>query len=304
MLDPLAQAVGMLQPDLSYSKLVEAAGAWRVRRSEAGQPFFVVVLDGSPGLEAEGHAPLLLRPGDFVLIPSANDFATSSTDPAPADDADTMPVEVRPNLFRLGDPNAAPEVRMLVGYCTFGSRDAALLLTLLPRLIHVRGEDRLTMLVRLADEEARSNRPARDVVLGRLMEVLLIEALRSSGPGCGSGLLGGLGDDRLAVAIRQIHERPTTAWTVASLSRAAAMSRSAFFERFKRVVGVAPMAYLLQWRMVLAKERLRLGTGTIAEIARGVGYGSASTFSVAFSRHVGVPPSSYARGMPVEAAAE
>ncbi len=53
------------------------------------------------------------------------------------------------------------------------------------------------------------------------------------------------------------------------------------------------MDYLLTWRMALAQDLLRK-QGGIAEVARRVGYGSASTFSVAFARHVGVPPGRYA----------
>jgi len=159
-----------------------------------------------------------------------------------------------------------------------------------------RGERRLSTLVELVREESRGRRPAREVILARLLEVLLIEALRSAaGTAASPGLLRGLADERLAVAIRRIHESPTAAWTVAQLAREAAMSRSAFFERFGRAVGVAPMEYLLGWRMAVAKDLLRRREVTVAEVAERVGYGSASTFSVAFTRHVGLPPTHYAR---------
>ncbi len=295
MIDPLAQVVGLLQPDLFLSKFVEGAGAWRVRRSEQGRPFFCALLEGTIRLDVHGRQPLTLHAGDFVLIPAAYDFTSSSIAPAPAADIDSMPVEVRPNLFRLGDPDADPEVRMLIGYCAFASSDAALLVTLLPTLVHARGEARLTTLAQLAVQESRGERPARDVILTRLMEVLFIETLRSAGSGATSGLLRGLGDDRVAIAIRRIHEQPAAPWTIAGLASEAAMSRSAFFDRFRRAVGTAPMEYLLHWRMALAKDLLRHGAGSVAEIARRVGYGSASSFSVAFTRHVGVPPSGYAR---------
>ncbi|MGF6309862.1 AraC-like DNA-binding protein [Bradyrhizobium sp. i1.8.4] len=92
-----------------------------------------------------------------------------------------------------------------------------------------------------------------------------------------------------------MHESPTTAWTVAQLAKEAALSRSAFFERFNRAVGVAPMEYLLGWRLAMAESMLRQNRSGIAEIAERVGYGSASAFSVAFTRHVGPPPTQYAR---------
>jgi AraC-like DNA-binding protein len=295
LIDPLAQVVSLLQPDLSYAKFVEAAGCWRVRRVEDGRAFFFAGLEGTVRLEVPGQAALLIEPGDFVLIPAAYDFTSSSTGSAPPTGLDSMPVKVRPNNFRLGDQIGDPDVRMLVGHCAFASPDAALLVSLLPSLIHARGEPRLTTLIQLAVEESRGERAGRDVVLARLMEVLFIEALRSSGPHCPSGILRGLGDDRIAAAMRAIHERPTIAWNVPGLARTAAMSRSAFFERFRRTVGMAPMEYLLHWRMVLAKRLLKDGNLGVAEIARQVGYSSASTFSVAFSRHVGVSPSIYAR---------
>jgi AraC-like DNA-binding protein len=45
----------------------------------------------------------------------------------------------------------------------------------------------------------------------------------------------------------------------------------------------------------VAKDLLRRYDLGIAEVAERVGYASASTFSTAFSRHVGQPPSRYAR---------
>jgi transcriptional regulator GlxA family with amidase domain len=194
---------------------------------------------------------------------------------------------------------------MLVGHCSFGSPDAGLLVSLLPQLVHVRGEPRLATLVQLVRDEFRERRPAREVILARLLEVLLIEALRSTaGTTASPGLVRGLADERIAVAIRRMHESPTRAWTVAELAKEAALSRSAFFERFSRAVGVAPMEYLLAWRMALAKNMLRQNESGVAEIAERVGYGSASAFSVAFTRHVGLPPARYARKQTEQAALE
>ena len=296
MTDPLAEVVGLLQPGVRFTKIVGGAGRWSVRRAGTGQPSYCAILEGGCRLSAEGKPALVLAPGDFILIPATYDFAMTSLD-APADAGlDMQPVMVRPGEFRLGTQDGAPDVRYIIGHCVFGSPDAALLVPLLPRLVHVRGEARLATLVGLVNDEARAQRPARDVVVARLLEVLLIEALRSTlGTAASPGLVGGLADARLALALRRMHAAPARAWTVAALAQEAALSRSAFFERFSRTVGMAPMAYLLAWRMALAKDLLRRGAGTIAEVAQRVGYSSASTFSVAFARHIGVPPARYAR---------
>ena len=169
-------------------------------------------------------------------------------------------------------------------------------MSLLPALVHVRGVERLSVLVRLVGEEAAERRSGRDLVLTRLVEVLLIEALRAApAEDAPPGLLRGLADPRLAPAMRQMHGQLARAWTVAQLAKTAALSRSAFFACFTRTVGLAPMEYLLAWRMAVAKDLLRRHDVALAEVAERVGCGSASTFSTAFSRHVGQSPSRFVR---------
>lgn len=296
MVDPLTEVVALLQPGTPFSKVVGGAGRWSVRRTESGRPFYCAVIEGCCRLAADGFEPITLQAGDFVLIPSAQSFATSSLLPPGPEDAVIAPLPLPNGEFRIGDPDGPPDVRMLIGYCVFGSPDAALLVSLLPRLVLVRAEKRLTILMQLVGEESRETRPAREVVLSRLLEVLFIEALRSNTDGEASpGLVRGLADKRLAIAIRRMHESPASPWTVAQLAKESALSRSTFFERFNRAVGVAPMEYLLAWRMALAKALLKRKEGNIAEVAERVGYASASTFSVAFTRHVGLAPTHYAR---------
>lgn len=299
MIDPLAEVVALLQPSPGFAKTVVGAGRWRVQRADSGQPFYALVLEGGCTMTVDNHAPIALEPGDFLLVPAAWGVAMCSLAPPPAGRT-SRPVVQADGVYRVGAPTGPTDLRMLVGHCGFDSPDAALLVSLLPQLLHVRGERRLALLVKLVGEESRAQRPAREVVLARLLEVLLIEALRfTSGTTASSGLVRGLADERLAMAIRAMHAQPTRAWTVAELAREAALSRSAFFERFNRIVGVAPMTYLLTWRMALAKRLLRQRQSRVADIAERVGYSSASTFSIAFSRHVGVTPSRYARA-PVE----
>lgn len=297
MVDPLAQVIGLLRPRAVFSKVISGAGAWAVRYAAFGEPSFCTMLEGECVLAVDGQTPVALAAGDFVLMPSTPGFTQSSLEPA-------APVFLDPRKtrgtgeLRHGRRKGPPDVRMLGGYFAFDSPDAALLVSLLPVLLHVRGVERLPVLVNLVREESLASRPGRDLVLGRLVEVLLVEALRSTADSAGAppGLLRGLADARVAAALRRMHEAPGRAWTVDALAREAALSRSSFFERFSRAVGMAPMEYLLAWRMALAKELLGRDANTpIADVAERVGYGSASTFSTAFSRHVGQPPGRFAR---------
>ncbi|EGL62445.1 AraC family transcriptional regulator [Agrobacterium sp. ATCC 31749] len=294
MTDPIAEVVSLLKPSPSISKLVTGGGRWRVERTELGSPFYCAVVEGRCLLTVAGKAPIVLTTGDFVLVPEIFSFTMSSIEPPPRG-ALLQRLETSPGVFRLGDPDAPVEIKAMVGHCLFGSDDKTLLVSLLPEIIHVRGEQRLALLVQMINDETGAERTAREMVLGRLLEVLLIEVLRSTGGASAPpGLLRGMADPQLAPTLRRIHEDPGRNMTVEGLAQFAAMSRSTFFERFRREVGVAPMEYATGWRMALAKELLRKDVAT-AEIAQRVGYGSASAFSVAFSRHAGQTPGAYSR---------
>jgi AraC-like DNA-binding protein len=297
MNDPLSEVVALLAPRAVFAKPISGAGRWAVRYSKFGQPSFCAVLEGSCRLAVDGHRVLTLAEGDFLLMPATPGFTMSSFDPP-------RPVLIDPNAaagaqaeVRHGTRGGKPDVRLLGGYFLFDSPDASLIVSLLPSLIHVRSASRLSQLVRLVGEESIERRSGRDFVLSRLVEVLLIEALRarSDDEDAPPGLLRGLADPRLAPAMRQMHAHLARSLTVAQLAKLAALSRSAFFDRFQRTVGLPPMEYLLAWRMAVAKDLLRRQDLGISEVAERVGYGSASAFSTAFSRHVGQPPSQYAR---------
>jgi transcriptional regulator, AraC family len=296
MADPLAEIVTLLRPRMAFSKIASGAGPWRLRKEGDGHLFYGAVVEGSCRLQVEGREALILRTNDFVLIPAAADFSLMSLHPDAEKAALSEPTRLPSGEFRLGDLEGPVNVRNLVGHCAFASPDAGLLVSLLPELVHVRDASRLATLVALVEEEARAGKPGQDMVLAHLLEVMLVEALRSvAGVGAPPGLLRGLANERLALAIRRMHEASGRGWSVAELAKEATLSRSAFFERFSREVGVAPMAYLLNWRMALAKDLLRRNGLGVAEVAEKLGYRSASSFSVAFTRHVGVPPARYAR---------
>jgi len=254
------------------------------------------VLEGSCRLAVDGHEPVTLEAGDFVLLPATPGFTMSGFAPAEVERLDPRAMSKVVGEVRHGTRGGRPGVRLLGGWFVFGSTDTALLVSLLPSVIHVRNVERLSSLVRLVGEEANDRRSGRDLVLTRLVEVLLIEALRATeSEDAPPGLLRGLADERLAPALRQMHNQIARPWTVPMLAKAAALSRSAFFDRFNRTVGLAPMEYLLAWRMAVAKDLLRRQDLSVGQVAERVGYASGSTFSTAFTRHVGQPPGRYAR---------
>lgn len=295
MSDPLTEVVQLLQPRAVFANLISGKGAWAVRFAEYGRPSFCIMLAGHCRLAVDGHEPVTFAAGDFVLLPATPAFTISSSEPA-------MPVHLDPHSIggsgevRYGAVGGEPDMLSLGGAFLFDAADAGLLVSLLPGVVHVQGSARLAQLVRLVGEEHEQQQPGSEFVRAQLVALMLVEAMRSTTAGSAPpGLLRGLGDERVAVALQQMHARPEQPWTVEQLAAAAALSRSAFFDRFTRKVGVAPMEYLLRWRMQIAKGLLRRGDLGIAAVAERVGYASTSTFSTAFRRQLGQSPRQFMR---------
>jgi AraC-like DNA-binding protein len=144
--------------------------------------------------------------------------------------------------------------------------------------------------------ESGSGRPGRAALLSKMAETLFIEALRrymEQLPTEQTGWLCAARDGIVGAAIAAIHRAPARAWTLDSLAKEAATSRSVLTERFARFLGESPLAYLAMWRMQLAARRLQTFRDTVLQVALVVGYESEAAFIRAFKREYGLPPAKY-----------
>lgn len=296
--DPLAAIIELLHPQTVLSKIISGAGTWSVRYPPGDDPGFCLMLEGSCFLHGDGLPLLELHEGDFLLFPANPGFVMAS-------DRSLSPVSMRyavADEIRHGTRTGPPTMRQLGGWFRFDRTNAQLLVRSLPSAVLVRrdepGADRLRRIVGLIRDETTTQRPGRDLILERLVEVLLVEALRfrpAEAERQEKGFLAGLADPALAYALRRLHADVARAWTVAELAQVAGMSRAVFAQRFNRKVGMPPMQYLLEWRIAIAKDALRRDRVPLAELAERVGYQSASAFSTAFARVTGASPSAFAR---------
>ena len=296
--DPLAGIISLLRPQTVLSKIVSGAGQWSISKPPYEDPAFCLLLQGSCFIDLETIGSLHLNEGDFALFSEMPGFTLAS-------DLNLSPASVAldpSSESHYGDKSEPVTMRMLGGYFRFDRANAQLLVKLLPPVVHVRREDagaiRLRQIMELIAEEANAERPGRSLVLERLVEVLLVEALRfrsASATREEQGLLSGLSDPALARTLREIHVDVARRWTVEQLARTAGMSRAVFAERFMRKIGMPPMQYLLEWRVAHAKDILRRERPSLAEVAERVGYQSASAFSTAFTRLTGHTPSEFSR---------
>lgn len=297
MIDPLTDLVDLIRPRALLWKGLEAAGTWGIRFPATTDVNFAMVTQGRCWLTGLGPT-LELAEGDFLLMCGPPAFTLASAPGVPPADGEALLADSPDYRVRLGS-GTADTARLVGGHFILETANADLLMGLLPRLSHLRGTDsgagRIGRLLDLIGDEAAADRPGSSLIMPRLVEVVLIEALRSTPPSDTppQGLLAGLHDPQIAAALRAVHADVRHPWTVADLAATAHLSRSVFAQRFLHLVGTTPITYLLTWRMALAKDALTRGR-PIDEVARSVGYGSASAFSNAFHRISGSRPGHYA----------
>jgi AraC-like DNA-binding protein len=257
-----------------------------------------VVSEGSVWGGLDGEAGVQLTAGDIIVFPHGDAHVLSSApgmrgrlDLARFDAAREQP---RPFALSVG-AGATPSAHFVCGFLGCDARPFNPLLAALPRMIHVRDRagGAIEAFVRLALAEGADPRPGSDVVLGRLSELMFVDVVRrylETLPAGRAGWLAGLREPFVGRALAALHASPARDWTLESLAREAALSRSALAERFTELVGQPPMQYLARWRMQLAAGQLAAGTDSVATIAAKVGYDSEAAFSRAFKKATGVAP--------------
>lgn len=152
--------------------------------------------------------------------------------------------------------------------------------------------------------EANDEAPGQDAVLDRLLDLLLVTALRAwfdQPETTAPGWYTAAADPVVGRALRLMQDRPEHPWTVAALAAATATSRATLARRFTTLVGQPPMTYLTTWRIDLAADLLLERGATVTAVARRVGYSSPYALSAAFTRELGMSPTRHraVRGGPV-----
>jgi AraC-like DNA-binding protein len=261
------------------------------------------VVDGEAQLWMDQPADALrLLPGDVVLVREAREHHLAHVPGVACVPLETVVgpgagVTRRVEAGQLGEPLSAA---FFCGAYMFQGDLCDGLLAALPDRLRVRPSagSPLRATLDLLAHEMLDDAPGQQTLLDRLLDVALVQILREhlqSLRGDAPGWFRASADPRIGAALRALHAQPEHPWTVAELAEHALLSRSAFARQFTELVGVAPLTYLAEWRMGLARERLRDTEEGLATIASSLGYASEFSFAAAFKRHHGTAPGRWRR---------
>ncbi|MFJ4776156.1 AraC family transcriptional regulator [Streptomyces sp. NPDC088762] len=301
-MDVVSDAISAVRIGQPSSNRVQADGSWCVRLAPYDGAGFHVVLEGSCWLLPDGGAPLVLGPGDAVLLPHGAGHVIADSPAGPAAVARAVSFEGWADGKLAGRPPAGSGgVRMLCGkYRLDRSRVHPLMLEL-PQVVHlpnrVGSHPELRSAIELLGRELDARGPGSCIAVPSLLDLLLVYMIRAWMTEGSAGVWpAALGDPVTATALRALHTDPAAPWTNDLLAAEAGVSRPTLARRFGSLVGRSPMAYLTWWRLTYAATLLRDTPDSLATIARRVGYGTPYALSHAFSREFGTTPGRYRAG--------
>lgn len=282
---------------------------WALDVAANGLFSFYVVSRGACVLSVDTfEQPISLSAGDVVMLPHGpahrfRDAVGSRAKVVVLDPASGGCQEsAAPVVRRLGGDGAT--TALIAGCFRFGELSTNPLLQSLRAVMHLKASEpdgaawKATVQVMIA--EANAEEMASRIVLGRLADVLLIQALRvralPSSECKGREGMRAIADPHIGKALRLMHSEPGQPWTVETLASKVGVSRSGFSARFSELVGMPPLHYLARWRMTKAAQLLRETDRSLLTVAGLVGYESGPAFNKAFKRAQGQGPGAYRRG--------
>ena len=245
-----------------------------------------------------------LEAGDVVMIPHGDEHEMGcGVGGRAVDGKAALPALMSGQVHLAEFGGGGEETGLVCGYLACDAELIKPVLSGLPRVLRVnlradKSGEWFENTLGHAVEQAAAARPGSAVFLAHLAEALFADVLRrylSSLPEGRTGWLAAAGDAAVGRALAAMHRNPAQPWSLESLAREVAVSRSALTERFTRYLGVAPMTYLTEWRLELGAESLRTTNRSVQAVALDVGYESEAAFNRAFKRRFEKPPARYRR---------
>lgn len=280
------------------------APPWSISVEDEAPLSIVVILSGT-AVFTGSHGRVGLNAGDLVLATGPAPYALADASESPVD------IRILPGQVCVDPHGHLIEHSMALGVRTWGnaingqttmligtyehtSEVGMRVLTQLPPSVVLR--DLQSPLIDLLATEVSQDAPGQSAVLDRLLDLLLVTALRqifTEDSRLAPHWFAARKDPVADRAVRLMHNNPDHAWSVAKLAAECNVSRATLARRFTEHVGEPPMTFLTSWRLALAVDLLADPALTIATVASRVGYANAFAFSAAFKRAYRTPPTAY-----------
>ena len=305
MSDPLSDIVTMTGARCGISSSLVAGSPWALHYPPPRQIKFMAIVKGACWLSFDAeNAPYRIETGDVLMLSGPRTYRLASDLSVPPLDAREVFADLTAKLVRIGD---GEDFVAIGGHVALDFERGWMLTDVLPPLLHIDGSSTEAPTMRyFIDQlvkEVASERPGAGLMseqLAQLLFVLIMRSHLSTSRPLAPSWIRVLSDERIAPALRLMHQEPGRSWRVDELAGIAAMSRTNFAVRFKAAAGVAPLTYLSNWRMRIAEQKLRETSTPVATLALSLGYASESAFSNAFKRATGAAPSRYrSRSKPI-----
>ncbi|MFZ4833308.1 AraC family transcriptional regulator [Rouxiella sp. Mn2063] len=302
-LDPFSDLLKLLNAQSVLAGGLITGGKWAIEFPASDQIKFWGIVRGNCSLLMDGEtSPITVGAGDIFLLRTPRSHILASDLTLKSIHLAEILESRKGTIAYYGE---GEEFFMIGGKVELSDNSAQLLIDELPPMIHIRSASRhspsLCWLLEQLVAEQDGNYPGAGAASSQLAHLMFIQILRAYFENVDpitSGRLRAMGDKRLAPALQLMHGEPGHPWQLGELAKSAAMSRATFSAYFKTVAGVAPMAYLTDWRMRLAEHTLQNERVSVGALAMSLGYTSESAFSNAFKRVIGKSPRNYQRGLP------
>lgn len=141
--------------------------------------------------------------------------------------------------------------------------------------------------------EVESNKAGMTGVLSRLLEILFIQSFRKVVQNKEVRFIQALQDIKIGRSLALMHEQYNQNWTVSKLASGVGMSRARFADKFVKLVGLPPIAYLTKWRLMKSRGMLKNTAVSLEIISERCGYSSLAAFSRRFKEEYNQAPSVY-----------
>ena len=297
--DPLGKLLNSLHMESAFYTASTLRRPWAMSMPPmANCMMFHLVTQGEVQFHID-NLTLALQTGDFILFPQGAGHELSDGQcqhVVPLSELPIKAVTERYETLTFGGEGEATQ--LICGVLLFQHPLALKLLGILPShiVIDQAQQDTSAMVTTVSDllkAEAQHIATGAEAVIARLADILVIATMRQHLkrlPDEQMGWLGALEDDRIGKAMQLVQAHPDKHWTLEDLAGEVGMSRTAFAQQFKQLVGSTPMDYLSEWRMSLAFSKLQMSKDTVLSIALDIGYQSEASFSRAFKKVVGKSP--------------